>query len=147
MVRARSAVEDERVRIAGELQAIVANGLSAMVVQAETVPRALAAGDRGGAAASFAAIEETGRDALTEMRRLLGVLRREGDGLELAPSRASPRVLALVRANPRRGLPVDARGSRATAPRRSPGIDLTGYRVVEDALEAGAEQGATAPRS
>ena len=150
-MRARSAVEDERVRIAGELQAIVANGLSAMVVQAATVPHALAVGDRGGAAASFAAIEETGRDALTEMRRLLGVLRPEGDGPELAPQPGLPRVLALVQRTRDGGLPVElriegreeawaARGGR----RLPPGIDLTGYRVVEDALEAAAEQGATA---
>ena len=62
------AVEDERARIAAELQALVANGLSAMVVQAETVPRALAAGDSARAGAALAAVETTGRDALTEMR-------------------------------------------------------------------------------
>ena len=62
----------------------MANGLSAMVVQAETVPRSSTRRSwRAGAA--LAAVEETGRDALTEMRRLLGVLRRDGDGLELAP--------------------------------------------------------------
>jgi signal transduction histidine kinase len=148
--RARGAVEDERARIAGELQALVANGLSAMVVQAETVPRALAGGDRGGAAVAFAAIEETGRDALSEMRRLLGVLRPEGDGPELAPQPGLPRVLALVERTREAGLPVElriegreeawaARGGR----RLPPGIDLTGYRVVEDALQAAVEHGAT----
>ena len=79
--RALGAIEEERARIASELQAIVANGVSAMVVQAETVPRALAVGDSAGAGVALAAVEETGRDALTEMRRLLGVLRRDGEGL------------------------------------------------------------------
>ncbi len=149
--RARGAVEVERSRIAAELQALVANGLSAMVVQAETVPRRLEAGDTAAAATALAAVEETGRDALTEMRRLLGVLRRDGDGAELAPQPGLPRVLALVEKTRDGGLPVElriegrdeawaARGAR----RLSPGIDLTGYRVVEDALEAAAEHGATA---
>jgi signal transduction histidine kinase len=149
--RARSAVEDERVRIAAELQALVANGLSAMVVQAETVPRTLDAGDFAGAESALAAVEETGRDALTEMRRLLGVLRRNGDGAELAPQPGLPRVLALVERIREGGLPVELRieGREEARVARGgsglpPGVDLTGYRVVEDALEAASEQGATA---
>jgi signal transduction histidine kinase len=85
-VRARTAIEEERARIASELQAVVANGVSAMVVQAGAVPRVLAAGDTTGAADALAAIEEIGRDALAEMRRLLGVLRHDGEGAPLAPS-------------------------------------------------------------
>ncbi len=95
--RGRGAVEEERMRIAGELQALVANGLSAMVVQAETVPRALADADPARAGAALEAVEETGRDALTEMRRLLGVLRREGDDAKLAPQPGLPRVLRSCR--------------------------------------------------
>ena len=86
-----------------------------MVVQAETVPRALDAGDSAGAATALAAIEETGRDALTEMRRLLGVLRRDGDGAELAPQPGLARVLALVERIRERGLEVELR-SRARRP-------------------------------
>jgi signal transduction histidine kinase len=137
--RARGAVEDERVRIAAELQTLVANGLSAMVVQAEAVPRALSSGDRGGAGVALAAIEETGRDALTEMRRLLGVLRRDGDGAQLTPQPGLARLEALVERNRERGLDVDLRveGARRTL---SPGVDLTAYRVIEDALEAATER-------
>ncbi len=149
--RAQGAVEDERSRIAAELQVLVANGLSAMVVQAETVPRALDAGDFAGAGTALAAVEETGRDALTEMRRLLGVLRRDGDGAELAPQPGLPRVLALVERTREGGLPVEVRiegREEAWAARRGrrlpPGVDLTGYRVVEDGLKAAAEHGATA---
>jgi signal transduction histidine kinase len=146
VMQARGAVEDERVRIAAELQALVANGLSAMVVQAELVPRALAAGDGPRAGAALAAVEEAGRDALTEMRRLLGVLRRDGDGAELAPQPGLPRVLALVQRTRKGGLPVELRieGRDKRRGRLPPGVDLTGYRVIEDALEAAAEQGATA---
>ena len=140
--RARGAVEDERGRIAAELQALVANGLSAMVVQAETVPRTVDSGDLVRAGAALAAVEETGRDALTEMRRLLGVLRRDGDGLALAPQPGLQRVFALVERIREHGLPVelDISGERR---RLSPGIDLTAYRVLEDGLETAADQGAT----
>jgi signal transduction histidine kinase len=140
--RAEYAVEDERTRIAAELQTLVANGLSAMVVQAETVPRAVDSGDFAGAGNALAAVEETGRDALTEMRRLLGVLRRDGDGVELVPQPGLPRVLALVERTRDGGLPVELNLSGERR-RLSPGIDLTAYRVLEDALETSADQGAT----
>jgi len=141
--RAEHAVEEERTRIAAELQTLVANGLSAMVVQAETVPRTVDTGDLARAETALAAVEATGRDALTEMRRLLGVLRRDGDALELTPQPGLPRVLALVERIHEDGLPVKLRLSGARR-RLPPGIDLTGYRVLEDALETAAEQGATA---
>jgi signal transduction histidine kinase len=139
--RARGAVEDERGRIAAELQALVANGLSAMVVQAETVPRTIDAGDLVRASAALAAVEDTGRDALTEMRRLLGVLRRDHDGLELAPQPGLARIEALVERIRERGLDVTLR-VEGTRRGLTTGVDLTAYRVIEDALEAAAEQGA-----
>jgi signal transduction histidine kinase len=139
--RAERAIEAERDRIATELQAVVANGVSAMVVQAEAVPRVIAAGDTARAAESLAVIEETGRDALIEMRRLLGVLRRDGDGPELTPQPGLARLEALVERQRHRGLQVDLRveGARRELP---PGVDLTAYRVVEDALDAAREHGA-----
>jgi signal transduction histidine kinase len=139
--RALGAVEDERSRIAAELQALVANGLSAMVVQAETVPRTIDSGDLVRAGAALAAVEETGRDALTEMRRLLGVLRRDGDGLALAPQPGLARVEALVERNRESGLDVTLRIEGGRRPLTT-GVDLTAYRVVEDALEAATERGA-----
>ena len=139
--RARSAVEDERGRIAAELQTLVANGLSAMVVQAETVPRMIDSGDLVRAGTALAAVEETGRDALTEMRRLLGVLRRDGHGLELAPQPGLARLEALVERNRDGGLEVALRVEGSRRPLTT-GVDLTAYRVVEDALEAAAERGA-----
>lgn len=140
--RARTAVEDERERIASELQAVVANSVSAMVVQAETVPRALDAGDPGTAERAFAAIEDTGRDALVEMRRLLGVLRRDDDRAELAPQPGLARLDALVERARESGLDVTVREEGDARP-LSPGIDLTAYRIAQDALEAAAEKGAS----
>jgi signal transduction histidine kinase len=137
--RARRALEAERDRIASELQAAVMGGVSAMVVQAEAVPRVLAAGDSGRASESLAAIEQTGREALVEMRRLLGVLRRDGERAALAPQPGLSRLDALAERQRERGLEVDLRveGSARDIP---PGVDLTAYRVVEDALEAALEQ-------
>jgi signal transduction histidine kinase len=140
--RARSAVEEERARIAAELQAIVANGVSAMVVQAEAVPRAIAARDSVRAGTALAAVEETGRDALTEMRRLLGVLRRDGDGPELAPQPGLGRLQGLVERVCERGLDVALQVEGEQRP-LAPGVDLTAYRVLEDALNAATEREAS----
>jgi signal transduction histidine kinase len=139
--RAQAAVEDERVRIATELQQLVANGLTAMVVQAGAVPRAVAAGDSGRAGAALAAVETTGREALTEMRALLGVLRREDDVAKLAPQPGLGRLEALAQRTRERGLDVrlDLHGWRRDLPA---GVDLTAYRVLEDALDAAREHAA-----
>jgi signal transduction histidine kinase len=139
--RAHAAVAEERVRIATELQELVANGLSTMVVQAGAVPRAVAAGDTARAGTALAAVENTGREALTEMRTLLGVLRRDGDAARLAPQPGLSRLEALAERHRRRGLAVtlDQDGWRRSLPA---GIDLTAYRVVEDALDAASADGA-----
>ena len=139
--RAQLAVEDERVRIATELQELVANGLSTMVVQAQAVPRAVDSGDTARAGTALAAVETTGREALTEMRTLLGVLRREGDAAKLAPQPGLGRLEALAERTRERGLSVrlDLHGWRRALPA---GVDLTAYRVIEDALDAARAGGA-----
>lgn len=134
-LRAARAVEDERARIAAELQAVVANGVSAMVVQAEAVPRLLKSDDAAAAPQALAVIEETGRDALAEMRRLLGVLRRDDEGPVLAPQPTLARAAALVAGMKAQGL--DAAISVEGEPvALSPGVDLAGYRVLQEALSA-----------
>jgi signal transduction histidine kinase len=139
--RARDAVEDERARIASELQAVVANGVSAMVVQAEAVPRVLAAGDTASAGEALAVIEETGRDALAEMRRLLGVLRRDGDGIELAPQPGLARLPSLADRVREEGMEVDL--EVCGEPRDlSMGVDLTAFRLLQEALAWAADSGA-----
>jgi signal transduction histidine kinase len=135
--RARAAVGDERVRIASELQAVVANGVSAMVVQAEAVPVLVGSGDTARAAQALTVIEETGRDALAEMRRLLGVLRRDGEGPALAPQPTLARADALVARARESGLAVSMHVEGE--PRALPaGVDLAAYRVVQEALAAAA---------
>jgi signal transduction histidine kinase len=136
-MRARLAVEDERARIASELQAVVANGVSAMVVQAETVPRLFEVGDRAAAGEALAVIEETGRDALAEMRRLLGVLRRDDDGPALAPQPTLARAGALVSRMEAEGLEtaITVQGEPVAL---SPGVDLAGYRVLQEVLDSAA---------
>jgi signal transduction histidine kinase len=132
-VRAQRAVDDERARIASELQAVVANGVSAMVVQAGAVPRLIENGDSGRAGQALAVIEETGRDALTEMRRLLGVLRRDGDGPALAPQPTLASADALVARIREEGLDAYLTVQGQPTP-LSPGVDLAGYRVLQEAL-------------
>jgi len=137
--RARRAIDEERDRIATELQAVVANGVNAMVIQAEAVPRLIAAEDTASAGQALGAIEETGRDALAEMRRLLGVLRRDDDGLVLAPQPGLARLDALVARERERGLDVELQ-IEGEQRELSAGVDLTAYRVLEDALQAAARQ-------
>jgi signal transduction histidine kinase len=132
-VRAQRAVDDERARIASELQAVVANGVSAMVVQAGAVPRLIENDDAERAGQALAVIEETGRDALTEMRRLLGVLRRDDDGPALAPQPTLARADALVAGIRGEGLDAHLTVQGQPTP-LSPGVDLAGYRVLQEAL-------------
>ena len=138
----QAVVDEERARIASELQALVANGVSAMVVQAGTVPRALAGGETARARDALTAVEETGRDALTEMRRLLGVLRRDGDVPELAPQPGLGRLAALIERVRAAGIEVSLTEEGDARPLPT-GIDLTAYRIVEDALDAALEGGAS----
>jgi signal transduction histidine kinase len=77
-LKARWAVAEERARIARELHDVVAHSVSVMVVQAGAARR-LVDGDPAQARQALTSIESTGRQALAEMRRLLGVMRRDGD--------------------------------------------------------------------
>ena len=135
------AVADERTRIAGELHDVVAHALSAMTVQA-TGARRLALTRPELAREAFGAIESAGREALDELRRLLGVLRREDAELDArARSRRCATCARSLAAHDRApGLPVTLRveGEERELPA---GIDVTAYRVVQDALAAALELG------
>jgi signal transduction histidine kinase len=127
------AAADERARIARELHDIVAHSLSVMVVQAGGVRRLLGAG-MSREHDALLAVEETGRQALTEMRRLLGVLREtDGAAAELAPQPGLSSLEALAQQVRDAGLPVTVRveGKRAELP---PGIELSAYRIVQEGL-------------
>ena len=134
------AAAEERARIAGELHDVVAHAMSAMVVQAGGARR-LAERDPERARAAFAAVEDTGREALTEIRRLLGVLRHQDDEIALAPQPSLRHLAALVARVRAAGLPVDLTvdGDERPLP---PGVDLTAYRLVQEALNGALAQGA-----
>jgi signal transduction histidine kinase len=129
---ARIAVAEERARIARELHDIVAHAVSVMVLQVGAVrhklPDELA--DESGA---LRGVEQAGRTALAEMRRLLSAMRRDGDDLELAPQPGLGGVGALVTEIGRAGLPVTlhVEGDAAPLPRA---IDLSAYRIVQEGL-------------
>jgi signal transduction histidine kinase len=142
--RTAQAIEDERARIARELHDVVAHSLSVIVVQAGAERRALhnrTGADRidadpidaASVDAALAAIERTGRDALVDLRRLLGLLRRTAEPAALAPQPGLGQLDELVRSIRDAGLQVDLEltGDRAPLP---PGLDLTAYRIVQEAL-------------
>jgi signal transduction histidine kinase len=128
------AVVDERTRIAGELHDVVAHALSAMTVQA-TGARRLALSRPELALTAFGAIETAGREALDELRRLLGVLRREDAEITLAPQPSLRHVHSLLRRTSAAGLPVTLR-IEGEERELGAGTDVTAYRVLQDALAA-----------
>jgi signal transduction histidine kinase len=127
----REAVVDERARIARELHDAIAHHVSMMVVQAGAERRVLAPGQES-TKEVLSTIERVGRSALTEMRRLVGMLRGdETDDLEPQPGLAA--VPALVAGLRDAGFPVELRidGERRDLPL---GIELSAYRVVQEGL-------------
>jgi len=131
-VRAREAVADERARIARELHDIVAHSLSIVVVQTAAVRRRLR-GDRPSEAETLDKVEAIARDALQEMRRLLGILRSEEDPVSLAPQPGMREVDRLVTQMRAAGLDVDLRVDGEPRP-IPPGVDLVAYRIVQESL-------------
>ena len=140
---AHAAVQEERARIARELHDVVAHDVSVMVVQAAAAKR-IVEREPDRAEEAIVSIEGTGREALAEMRRLLGVLRRGDEDLALAPQPSLSRVDALLARTRAAGLDVALERSGDDAPLPA-GVDLAAYRVVQEALanvvrHAGAEQ-------
>jgi signal transduction histidine kinase len=139
VVSAAAAAQEERARIAAELHDVVAHALSAMVVQASGARR-LAERNPERAGEAFLAVERSGREALTEIRGLLGVLRRDDEDLGLAPQPSLRHVTTLVHKAQAAGLPVQVQveGEARDLPI---GIDLTAYRVIQEALGGALEPG------
>jgi signal transduction histidine kinase len=128
----RVAAAEERVRIAREMHDVVGHSVSVMVVQAGA--ERLALGDeRPETRDALLAIEQTGRQALAEMSRLLGILRKEGEGLALAPRPSLAHVDALVQTVRDAGVPVELR-VEGKQEGLSPGVDVSAYRIVQEAL-------------
>ena len=125
------AAADERRRIARELHDVLAHSLSAIVVQASVEARLLP--DRTGTTAeTLDSIERTGREALIELRHLLGLLRADDEGPMSQPLPSLAQLDALVESLCRAGhdVRVDRRGNLARVP---PGPGLSAYRVVQEA--------------
>jgi signal transduction histidine kinase len=128
----RMARAGERSRIARELHDVVAHNVSVIVVQADGASYALDT-DPVRARQALTAISETGRTALGEMRRLLGVLRADDDVSVYAPQPGLAQLGDLVDQVRHAGLPVDVRAS-GDPPPLAEGRQLTIYRVVQEAL-------------
>jgi signal transduction histidine kinase len=129
---ARVAAAEERVRLARELHDIVGHSVSVMVVQAG-VERQLLDESLASTREVLASIEHTGKEALAEMRRLVGVLRRQDETVELAPLPGVGQLEPLLGRMREAGLSVRLRVEGAEAP-LPPGIDLAAYRIVQEAL-------------
>ncbi|MCF1597442.1 sensor histidine kinase [Streptomyces muensis] len=132
--QAKVAVAAERARIARELHDVVAHNVSVMVVQADGAAYVLdSAPDQ--AKKALETISSTGRQALAEMRRLLGVLRtgEHQEGGEYVPQPDVEQIDDLVQQCRTSGLPVDFKVEGTPRPLPS-GVELTAYRIVQEAL-------------
>nr|WP_203635025.1 sensor histidine kinase [Streptomyces sp. SID10815] len=132
--QAQVAVAAERARIARELHDVVAHNVSVMVVQADGAAYVLDASPDQ-AKKALETISSTGRQALAEMRRLLGVLRtgEHQEGGEYVPQPDVEQIEELVEQCRKSGLPVDFRVEGTPRPLPS-GVELTAYRIVQEAL-------------
>jgi len=133
-----AAIAAERARIGSELQDIIAHSISAMVIQAGSA-RLLLRNDPERARNSILTVEETGRQALSDLRSLLGMLRKDDDPRALSPQPGLGRVTALIESLRSTGLACE-RHTVGEPVDLTPGVDLVAYRVIEAALYAAAER-------
>jgi signal transduction histidine kinase len=131
-LEARQAAWQERARLARELHDVIGHTVNVMVIQAGAGRRTLAA-DRGLAERAFQTIESTGREALEELDRLLGILRTEEDEPELPPQPGLEQLHALAGRFEDAGLPVEItiEGNEVPLPRS---LDQSAYRILQEAL-------------
>jgi signal transduction histidine kinase len=126
---AHQQVQQERTRIARELHDVVAHSLSVMIIQAGAARRRIET-DPALATSTLLSIEDAGREAMSEMRRILGVLRStEGTGTAPQPSLAA--LSDLIAASSDLPVAVHTSGDLTAVP---PAIELSAYRVVQEAL-------------
>lgn len=140
--RARQAADEERARIARELHDVISHGVSVMVVQAAAAEQVLAT-DPDAARTSLGAIQQVGREARLELRRMLGLIRtgEVADGsMAYAPVPGLGQLDALIAQFESAGLAVDVHitGLAADLPA---GVGLTAYRLVQEALTNAVKHG------
>jgi signal transduction histidine kinase len=130
--RALAAVAEERARIARELHDVVSHSISVVAIQTQAIRRRLGPPHER-EAGELLAVEVTARQAMAELRRLFGILRAGGDALPLAPQPGLDQLEPLVEQMRTAGLDVQlaVEGERVPLP---PGVDLAGYRIVQEAL-------------
>ncbi len=128
----RRAVVEERTRIARELHDIITHSISVITLQAAGVRRRLRA-DQRAEADGLRDIETAARDAMVELRRLLGVLHNDGDRPPLAPQPGLDQLPRLLEQTAAAGLPVELQveGERRHL---AASVDLAAYRIVQEAL-------------
>jgi signal transduction histidine kinase len=127
---AQRQVQLERVRIARELHDVVAHSVSVMVIQAAAARRQLQS-NPDAAEGVLHLVEQTGRDAMSEMRRMLGVLRNEGPDAELLPQPSLADLTTLVGSDVDLPVRLVVSGDLCGVPA---GVELSAYRVVQEAL-------------
>jgi len=130
MLLAHQHVQEERTRIARELHDVVAHSVSLMVIQTAAARRQMSS-DPAGVDASLASVEATGRTAMQEMRRILGVLRDAGSEAQLAPQPGLAALEGLAASAPDLPVLVHADGDLGHLPA---GIELSAFRIVQEAL-------------
>lgn len=139
VAREREAIGDERARISRELHDIIAHSVSAMVIGAGGARRQLGS-DPERARSSILTIEQTGREALADLRRVLGMLRHGEDSRLLAPQPRLDELPALIETLPGMRCELRQEGEPLAL---ALGVDLVGYRAVEAALECAVRHGST----
>lgn len=130
--RARQAVLEERARIARELHDVVAHHMSVIALQAEAAPYKIEELPPA-ARRTYEVIVESARAALTETRRIVGVLREDDETAERVPQPGLAALDGLVAAAGQTGLRVDTRVLGVPRPIGA-GLDLSAYRIVQEAL-------------
>ena len=123
-------IQEERARIARELHDVVAHSISLMVIQASAARRQLSR-DPAQVEAALATVETTGRDAMTEMRRILGVLREDDGEVALAPQPSLAALTGLVEASTDLPVEVHLCGDLGSLPQ---GVEVSAFRIVQEAL-------------
>lgn len=130
--QASRAVAEERNRIARELHDVIGHSVSVMTVQTSAVRRRLVP-DQELERQTLLTVESVGREALAEMRRMVGVLRTDGDRGDLEPPPGLDQLDRLVEKFRSAGLPVTV-VVNGIAQTLAPGLDLTAYRLVQEGL-------------
>ena len=126
------AVAEERNRIARELHDVIGHSVSVMTVQASAVRRRLTP-EQAVEREALETVERSGREALAEMRRMVAVLRAEGQAPDLEPPPGLADVDRLVERFRGAGLPVTLTVTGEPS-QLAPGLDLTAYRLVQEGL-------------